>query len=152
MLHLNHAGASLLPQPVLDAVIDHLQREAHTGGYEAAGEADRRSSTPTTPWPRSSGARADGDRPHGLGHPLVGPRDALARRSSPRTGSCISRAEYGSNAIALLQLQRRTGCQLVLVDDDEHGQIDLDALERGARRRTTRPSCPSSTCPRRAAW
>ena len=30
--------------------------------------------------------------------------------------------------------QRRTGCQLVLVEDDEHGQMDLEALERGARR------------------
>ena len=42
----------------------------------------------------------------------------------------ISRAEYGANAIALLQLQRRSGCQLVLVEDDRHGQIDLEALER----------------------
>ena len=47
----------------------------------------------------------------------------------PQDRVLISRAEYGANAIALLQLQRRTGCQLVLVDDDEHGQIDLGALE-----------------------
>ena len=36
VLHLNHAGASLLPQPVLDAVVGHLQLEARMGGYEAA--------------------------------------------------------------------------------------------------------------------
>jgi selenocysteine lyase/cysteine desulfurase len=48
---------------------------------------------------------------------------------APQDRVLISRAEYGANAIALLQLQRRTGCQLVLVDDDEHGQIDLAALE-----------------------
>jgi cysteine desulfurase / selenocysteine lyase len=29
-----------------------------------------------------------------------------------------------------LQLRARTGCQLVLVEDDEHGQMDLEALER----------------------
>ena len=26
--HFNHAGSSLMPQPVLDAVVAHLQREA----------------------------------------------------------------------------------------------------------------------------
>src|SRR4029079_13225739 len=36
VVHLNNAGASLLPQPVLDAVIDHLHLEAFIGGYEAA--------------------------------------------------------------------------------------------------------------------
>ena len=41
----------------------------------------------------------------------------------------ISRAEYASNAIALLHLSRRKHIELVLIDDDEHGQIDLDLLE-----------------------
>ena len=49
---------------------------------------------------------------------------------APQDRVLISRAEYGANAIALLQLQRRTGCQFVLVEDDDHGQIDLEALER----------------------
>ncbi len=48
----------------------------------------------------------------------------------PQDRVLISRAEYGSNAISLLQLQRRTGCQIVLVEDDGRGQIDLEALER----------------------
>src|SRR5690349_13656351 len=36
--HLNNAGASLMPQRVLDTVVSYLQREAMTGGYEAAEE------------------------------------------------------------------------------------------------------------------
>src|SRR5689334_13341926 len=34
--HFNNAGASLMPKPVLDATIAHLQLEAQIGGYEAA--------------------------------------------------------------------------------------------------------------------
>jgi selenocysteine lyase/cysteine desulfurase len=36
VLHLNNAGASLMPNPVLDAVAGHLRLEAEIGGYEAA--------------------------------------------------------------------------------------------------------------------
>ena len=35
VVHLNNCGASLMPQPVLDAVINHLRLEAEIGGYEA---------------------------------------------------------------------------------------------------------------------
>jgi cysteine desulfurase/selenocysteine lyase len=36
VLHFNNAGASLMPEPVLDAVVSHLRLEATIGGYEAA--------------------------------------------------------------------------------------------------------------------
>ena len=34
-IHLNNAGSSLMPRPVLDAQIAHLKLEAIIGGYEA---------------------------------------------------------------------------------------------------------------------
>lgn len=43
-IHLDNAGASLVPNCVLAAQVDHLQLEAQIGGYEAAGQkADRKS-------------------------------------------------------------------------------------------------------------
>lgn len=35
-IHLNNAGASLMPRPVLEAAQQHLQLESEIGGYEAA--------------------------------------------------------------------------------------------------------------------
>ena len=129
VLHLNHAGASLLPQPVLDAVIGHLQLEARTGGYEAAAEA-----APALERTYAALAELLGAAPD-----QIALLDSASRAwdmaiyslpLEPNDRVLISRSEYGSNAISLLQLQQRTGCQLVLIEDDDHGQIDLDALER----------------------
>ena len=38
-VHLNNAGASLMPAPVVDAIRAHLDLEASIGGYEAQSEA-----------------------------------------------------------------------------------------------------------------
>ena len=39
-IHLNNAGAGLMPLPVLDAIVGHLNREAKFGGYESADDAE----------------------------------------------------------------------------------------------------------------
>jgi selenocysteine lyase/cysteine desulfurase len=132
VLHLNHAGASLLPQPVLDAIVDHLVLEAHTGGYEAANEATDALQRPYSALAELIGAQPD----------EIALLDSASRAwdmavyslpLEPQDRVLIGRAEYGANAISLLQLQRRTGCQIVLVEDDPYGQMDLDALERALK-------------------
>ncbi|MGH9793400.1 MAG: aminotransferase class V-fold PLP-dependent enzyme, partial [Candidatus Acidiferrales bacterium] len=35
-IHLNNAGAALMPAPVLAAMVEHLELESRIGGYEAA--------------------------------------------------------------------------------------------------------------------
>src|SRR2546425_12003828 len=35
-IHLNNAGAALMPRPVLETLTRHLEREALIGGFEAA--------------------------------------------------------------------------------------------------------------------
>jgi selenocysteine lyase/cysteine desulfurase len=44
------------------------------------------------------------------------------------------RAEYASNYIAMLQVARRTGAELEVIPDDQHGQLDTNALERAIDR------------------
>lgn len=36
VVHLNSAGASLMPRPVIDVMVRHLEVEAEMGAYEAA--------------------------------------------------------------------------------------------------------------------
>jgi len=39
VIHFNNAGASLMPTPVHQAVLDHLNLESTIGGYEAHAQA-----------------------------------------------------------------------------------------------------------------
>ena len=39
LIHFNNAGASLMPEPVYRAVLDHLALEQRVGGYAAEGDA-----------------------------------------------------------------------------------------------------------------
>ena len=36
VVHLNNAGASLMPKPIVQAITGHIALEAEIGGYEAA--------------------------------------------------------------------------------------------------------------------
>ena len=128
VLHFNNAGAALPPRVVLATVVGHLEREATIGGYEAAAEAADRISAVYTSLARLIGAEPDqmavvenATRAWDMavyGYPFAEGDRVLT-----------SRAEYVSNVIALLQLQKRHGIEVVLIEDDEHGQIDLQHLE-----------------------
>ncbi len=127
VLHLDHAGASLMSQSVLDAVVGHLDLEASVGGYAAASEAGQAIEATYTAIASMLGCDRDeialtDSSTRGWAAAV----NALPLASGDRL--ITTRAEYGSNAIALLQIRRRTGCELVLVEDDRLGQVDLAAL------------------------
>ena len=126
--HLNNAGAALPPRVVTETVVAHLEREATIGGYEAAAEA-----TPRIEAVYGSIARLIGADAHEIALVENATRawDMAVYGFPFAAGDRVltGRSEYASNAIALLQLRRRHGIEVVLVDDDEHGQIDLDRLD-----------------------
>jgi cysteine desulfurase/selenocysteine lyase len=127
--HLNNAGSSLVPGPVMDTVVGHLRREEQIGGYEAAEEAaDRLEGV------YSSVARLIGAGPNEIALAENGSRAwAIAVYSFPfvpRTRLLIGRTEYAGNVIALRQLARRNDLQIVVLDDDPHGQVDVEHLQR----------------------
>jgi selenocysteine lyase/cysteine desulfurase len=125
-VHLNNAGASLMPAPVLDAVIAHLRHEADIGGYEAAGDAEGALAKTY-----DQIAQLIGCAPQEIALVESASRawDIAFASLGLRAGDRVlaSRAEYASNAIALLQA-REGGVEVVFVPDDEHGHVDVDAL------------------------
>jgi selenocysteine lyase/cysteine desulfurase len=133
VVHLNHAGSSLVSRPVMDAVVGHLRREEEIGGYEAAEEAaDRLEGV------YSSVARLIGAGPNEIALAENGSRAwAMAVYSFPfvpRSRLLIGHTEYAGNVIALRQLARRNDLQIVVLDDDPHGQVDVAHLQRELER------------------
>ena len=126
--HLNNAGAALPPSVVTDTVVAHLEREATIGGYEAAAEAATRIEAVYESIARLIGANAS---EIALVENATRAWDMAVYGFPFSAGDRVltARSEYASNAIALLQLRRRHGIEVLLIDDDEHGQIDLDRLD-----------------------
>ena len=125
--HLNNAGAALPPAPVLDAVIEHLRLEAEIGGYEAAADrADRVEHT------YDAIARLIGARPDEIAVVENATRawDMAFYSLKLQAGDRIltTNAEYASNYIPMRQVADRTGAAVVVVPDDEHGQVDVERL------------------------
>jgi cysteine desulfurase / selenocysteine lyase len=127
--HLNNAGSSLPPAAVVDAVADHLRRESEIGGYEAEAERSDRLAHTYDALARLIGASRDeiavienATRAWDMAF--------YAFRFAPGDRILTGRAEYASNWIALRQVAERTGAVVEVVPDDEHGQLDVAALER----------------------
>lgn len=126
--HFNNAGAGLMPAPVLDATIGHLRLEAEIGGYEAH---DRQSALLDDLY--DSAATLVNCRASEIAFVENATRawDMAFYSLDFKPGDRIltAKAEYVSNYIAYLQVSRKTGAVVEVVDNDNHGQISIAALE-----------------------
>jgi selenocysteine lyase/cysteine desulfurase len=127
VLHLNNAGSSLPPKPVLDAVIGHLELEGRIGGYEAHAANEEAIE-------RFYGATAEliGAQPHEIAFCPSATRAwdmaFYAFRFERGDRILTSVADYISNYIAYIQVAERNGVDVVTVPNDEHGQVSVEAL------------------------
>ena len=131
-IHLNNAGASLMPQPVIEAVKHHIDLEARIGGYEAGHQIADQHDAVYTSIARLIGAEAS---------EIALFENATAAWAQAFHGAVLglkigagdtvltSVAEYCSNHTGLVQLSRHYGYEIEVIPDDEHGQISLAALE-----------------------
>jgi selenocysteine lyase/cysteine desulfurase len=127
LVHLNNAGAALVPRPVAEAVTGHLALESELGGYEAA---DARVEALQEVY--ASLGRLLGTRAGNVGltqNSTVGFAQALATFDF-RPGEVIltSRADYASNQIMYLSLARRLGVEVVRAADGPDGAVDPDSV------------------------
>ncbi len=127
-IHLNNAGAALMPKPVLDAMTTYLKREADIGGYEAAGEAQQ-----TLDAVYSSVARlvgADTSEIALMENATIAWQMAFYSLSfRPGDRILTARAEYAANYVAFLQVAKTHGVRIDVVPNDENGVLDPEALE-----------------------
>jgi len=133
--HLNNAGAALMAQPTLDAMTAHLAREAEIGGYEAAAEAQDAVAATHAALAELVGGNAE---EMALFDNSTHAWNAAFYSVPLRAGDQIltGSSEYFSNVLAYWQAAKRTGAEVVVVPNDEYGQLDVAALERLAGERT----------------
>jgi cysteine desulfurase / selenocysteine lyase len=128
-IHFDNAGASLMPRVVIETVVEHLELEARIGGYQAAdAERDRVEAV------RASAARLVNAKPSEIALLENATRawDSVfyAFDFAPGDRILVGRSEYSSNYLACLQVARSTGAEIVVIGDDEAGQIDVEELRR----------------------
>jgi cysteine desulfurase / selenocysteine lyase len=127
VVHLNHAGTSLAPRPVLDAQVEWLQAEALTGGYELAADRDAELQASYDEVAALIGAQRDEialvENATFAWHQAFW---SLPLRAGDRILTCT--VEYASSYLSYLQAERRRGVSVEVIPDDADGQLSLPAL------------------------
>jgi cysteine desulfurase/selenocysteine lyase len=127
-IHLNNAGSSLPPSVVLTTVIDYLEAEARVGGYELAAD---RSVELAAVYDHATDLIGGAPENWAFVESATRAWNAAfsALRFEPGDRILTTRAEYPSNMGGLLRAHEFDGVEIVVIPDDEDGQVDVAALE-----------------------
>jgi selenocysteine lyase/cysteine desulfurase len=133
MIHLNHAGASLMPPEVVDAITDHLRLEAEMGGYEAA---DARAGEVEAAYDETAALIGTVRRNLAVvENATVAVAQALSAFDLEAGDEILTtRHDYVSNQLMYLSLARRRGVRVTRVPDLPEGGVDPDAVRDHLRR------------------
>jgi selenocysteine lyase/cysteine desulfurase len=136
-VHLNNAGAALMPTPVRDAVAEHLAREAAMGGYEAADAA-----RPGIDAVYDDVARLIGAAPHNVAlveNATVAVALALSTFDFRPGDAILTTAnDYISNQLMYLALRDRCGVEVVRAEEAAEGGVDPESVAAWLRQRAFR--------------
>ena len=126
-IHLNSAGASLMPEPVLTAIRDHLDLEERLGGYEAAAYAGDRIEATYPAVARLIGAEARNMAV--VENATVAVAQALSAFDlGPDDVIVTTRNDYVSNQLMYLSLAERRGVEVARAEDRDDGGVDPDSV------------------------
>lgn len=128
-IHFNNAGAGLMPQPVIDAVKNHIDLEARIGGYEAKAQENERIETAYNSVARLLGAKKS-EIAFVENATVAWQLAFYSLQFAEGDRILTAEAEYAANYIAYLQMQKRTGCVIDVIPSDAQGATDPDALEK----------------------
>jgi selenocysteine lyase/cysteine desulfurase len=126
-IHLNNAGSSLIAKPILNCMLDYLNEEAISGGYETAAKYSTQFNNIYSSVAQLLNCSLD--------------EIALTESASVawekafysipfEKGDKIltSHVEYGSNFISYLHLEKKKEIIIEIIPQDAYGQVDIDAL------------------------
>lgn len=135
VIHFNNAGASLMPQLVMDAVLEYYNHELKYGGYETMDKL---------------GHRLEAVHQN-IAHLINSSKTEIAFTTSATVAwnlafhsidfsegdeVLVSVAEYVSNYLNLLQFEKLKGIKIKVIPNNEYGETDVDALRKMINRNT----------------
>jgi selenocysteine lyase/cysteine desulfurase len=126
-IHLNNAGAALMPQPVIDAIHEHVTLEAEIGGYEAADASEKDIESTYDAIARLVNATRRNIAI--VANATAGFIQSISSFDfSPGDLIVTTKSDYTSYQIQYLAMSRRLGVEIVHAEDLPEGGVDPDSV------------------------
>ena len=127
MVHLNNAGAALMPAGVVGAIAHYLNIETKFGGYEA--QDARRNAIGLAYKSVGQIIGAEVKNIAFMENATVAFMQALSAIPFERNDTILTTCnDYASNQIQFLSLQKRLGVQVIRAPDQQQGGVDVAAM------------------------